>query len=54
MAAAGGGVEVEIAGERAAAELLRDLVASGVPVSAFTPTQGALESAYLAATEDRQ
>lgn len=54
VTAPGAGVEVEIAGEQAAADLLRRLVGDGVPVSGFTPTTGALESAYLAATEDRQ
>jgi ABC-2 type transport system ATP-binding protein len=50
----GGLVEVEVAGEENAARLLTDLVGAGVRVTAFTPTRGALESAYLAATEDRQ
>jgi ABC-2 type transport system ATP-binding protein len=51
---AGGLLEVEAAGEENAARLLADLVRAGVRVTAFTPSQGALESAYLAATEDRQ
>jgi ABC-2 type transport system ATP-binding protein len=50
----GGLVEVEVAGEENAARLLTDLVGAGVRITAFTPTRGALESAYLAATEDRQ
>ena len=50
----GGLLEVEVAGEENAARLLTDLVGAGVRVTAFTPTRGALESAYLAATEDRQ
>jgi ABC-2 type transport system ATP-binding protein len=50
----GGLVEVEVAGEENAARLLTDLIGAGVRVTAFTPTRGALESAYLAATEDRQ
>jgi ABC-2 type transport system ATP-binding protein len=49
-----GGSEVEVAGDEGAARLLADLVQAGVPVTAFAPTQGALESAYLAATEDRR
>ncbi|WP_270889867.1 ABC transporter ATP-binding protein [Pedococcus sp. 5OH_020] len=50
----GGQTEVQVAGEENAARLLADLVRDGVRVTAFTPSQGALESAYLAATEDRR
>lgn len=50
----GGQTEVEVAGEVNAARLLADLVRDGIPVTAFTPSQGALESAYLAATQDRR
>ena len=50
----GGLTEVEVAGEENAARLLADLVRDGIRVIAFTPRQGALESAYLAATEDRR
>lgn len=50
----GGLTEVEVTGEENAARLLADLVRDGIRVIAFTPSQGALESAYLAATEDRQ
>ena len=50
----GGLTEVEAAGEENAARLLADLVRDGIRVTAFTPSQGALESASLAATEDRQ
>src|SRR6478672_6366711 len=50
----GGMLEVEAAGEESAAQLLADLVREGIRVTAFTPSQSALESAYLAATEDRQ
>jgi ABC-2 type transport system ATP-binding protein len=49
-----GGLEIEVAGEENAARLLADLVAAGIRVTAFAPTQGALETAYLAATEDRR
>jgi ABC-2 type transport system ATP-binding protein len=50
----GGLTEVEVAGEENAARLLADLVRDGIRVIAFTPSQGALESAYLAATQDRR
>jgi ABC-2 type transport system ATP-binding protein len=50
----GGLTEVEAAGEENAARLLADLVRDGIRVTAFAPSQGALESAYLAATEDRR
>jgi ABC-2 type transport system ATP-binding protein len=50
----GGLTEVEAAGEENAARMLADLVGAGIRVTAFGPSQGALESAYLAATEDRQ
>ena len=46
--------EVEVVGEENAARLLADLVRDGIRVTAFTPSQGALETAYLAATEDRR
>jgi ABC-2 type transport system ATP-binding protein len=46
--------EVEVAGEENAARLLADLVRDGIRVTTYAPSQGALESAYLAATEDRQ
>jgi ABC-2 type transport system ATP-binding protein len=47
-------VEVEVAGDLAASELLAQLVGDGIPITAFAPSYGALETAYLAATEDRQ
>jgi ABC-2 type transport system ATP-binding protein len=50
----GGLTEVQVAGEENAARLLADLVRDGIRVTAFTPSQGALEAAYLAATEDRR
>ncbi len=49
-----GGAEVEVGGEEQAARLLTDLVGASVRITAFTPSQGSLETAYLAATEDRQ
>ncbi|WP_236571926.1 ABC transporter ATP-binding protein [Janibacter melonis] len=51
---AGTGVEVHVAGEGAATDLLRRLVRADVPLTAFAPAQGALEAAYLAVTEDRR
>ena len=50
----GGLTEVEVAGEENAARLLADLVRDGIRITAFAPSQGALETAYLAATEDRR
>ena len=47
-------VDVEVAGDLAASELLAQLVGDGIPITAFAPTYGVLETAYLAATEDRQ
>jgi ABC-2 type transport system ATP-binding protein len=47
-------VEVEVAGDVAASELLAVLIGDGIPITAFAPGYGALETAYLAATEDRQ
>jgi len=47
-------VDVEVAGDVAASELLAVLVGDGIPITAFAPSYGALETAYLAATEDRQ
>ena len=47
-------VDVEVAGDVAASELLAELVGDGIPITAFAPSYGALETAYLAATEDRQ
>jgi len=47
-------VDVEVAGDVAASELLTLLVGDGIPITAFAPSYGALETAYLAATEDRQ
>lgn len=47
-------IEVDVAGEANAARLLAELVGAGIPITAFAPSHGALEAAYLAATEDRQ
>jgi ABC-2 type transport system ATP-binding protein len=47
-------VDVEVAGDVAASELLTVLVGDGIPITAFAPSYGVLETAYLAATEDRR
>jgi ABC-2 type transport system ATP-binding protein len=47
-------VEVQVASDADAADLLARLVADGVRVVAFQPAAGALEQAYLALTEDRR
>ena len=47
-------VDVAVAGDIAASELLAQLVGDGIPITAFAPSYGALETAYLAATEDRK
>ncbi len=49
-----GAVEVQVADEQAAARILEALVRDGVPIFAFAPGQGRLETAYLAATQDRR
>lgn len=46
--------EVDVVGEEAAAALLAELVRDGIRITSYAPSQGALEAAYLAATEDRQ
>ena len=51
---AGGAVEVDVVGEDAAADLLGELVRDGIRVTSYAPSQGALEAAYLAVTQDRQ
>lgn len=51
---AGRALEITVADEIGASELLRALVTAHVPVTAFAPAQGSLEAAYLAVTEDRQ
>lgn len=49
-----GSVLVELAGEQAAADLLRVAVGAGVPVASLAPAGGALEQAYLALEEERR
>ena len=49
------GVDVEVVGgERTAARLLSELVAAGVPISAFAPLGGALEATYLDLVEGQR
>jgi ABC-2 type transport system ATP-binding protein len=48
------GVEIEVASDVEAADLLAALVRDGVPVVSFHPASGVLEHAYLALTEDRR
>ncbi len=49
-----GGVLLPVAGEAGAAQLLRDAVAAGVPVTSLAPSTGSLERAYLTLEEDRR
>jgi ABC-2 type transport system ATP-binding protein len=53
-AAGTAGIDVQLASEQAAAELLGQLIADGVQVSSFAPVGNHLESAYLAYTEERR
>ncbi|MFI7586237.1 ABC transporter ATP-binding protein [Spongisporangium articulatum] len=48
------GVQVELAGDHDAAELLATLVRDGVPVVSLHPAAGVLEQVYLELTEDRR
>ncbi|KGN41294.1 multidrug ABC transporter ATPase [Knoellia aerolata DSM 18566] len=52
--AAGTTVDVDLAGDDEAAELLAGLAGSGARVTAYAPVHGAMEAAYLAATEERR
>jgi ABC-2 type transport system ATP-binding protein len=45
------GVDVELAGDEAAVELLAALVRDGVPVVSCQPVGGHLEAAYLELTQ---
>jgi ABC-2 type transport system ATP-binding protein len=45
-------MDVELASEQAAAELLARLVGGGVPVTAFAPLGGDLEAAYLSLVDE--
>ena len=53
-AAGSAGVDVELAGDEHAAELVAALVPAGVRLTAFAPSTGTLEAAYLEMTEDRR
>ncbi|MCC3289352.1 MULTISPECIES: ABC transporter ATP-binding protein [unclassified Arthrobacter] len=46
-------IQVRLAGEAAAAELLRSLVLADVAVTAFAPAGGALEETYMSLDADR-
>lgn len=48
------GVEVMLAGDEEAADLVAALVRDGVPIVACAPAAGPLEAAYLEMTEDRR
>jgi len=50
----GAGVLVDLAGDGAAAALLRSAVESGIAVSSLAPAGGVLEQAYLALEEERR
>ncbi|MBP3041935.1 ABC transporter ATP-binding protein [Arthrobacter jiangjiafuii] len=47
-------LQVRLAGEDAAADLLRSLVGAGVAVTAFAPAGGALEETYMSLDTDRR
>lgn len=47
-------IQVRLAGEAAAAELLRSLVLADVAVTAFAPAGGALEETYMSLDADRR
>ena len=47
-------VQIRLAGEAAAAELLRSLVLAGVGITAFAPAAGALEETYMSLDTDRR
>ncbi|MDR1237731.1 MAG: ABC transporter ATP-binding protein [Propionibacteriaceae bacterium] len=49
----GGEISVNLAGDAAAAELLRAAVAAGVPVHTIAPMAGQLETTYLSLNEER-
>ena len=52
--AVAGGVLLPVAGEAGAAQLLRDAVAAGIPVTSLAPSTGSLERAYLTLEEERR
>jgi ABC-2 type transport system ATP-binding protein len=48
------GIEVQLAGDEAAAELIASLVADGVRLVSIAPSGGVLEQAYLALTQQER
>jgi ABC-2 type transport system ATP-binding protein len=51
---AGTAVDVDLGSDEEAADLLARLAGSGARVTAYAPLHGAMEAAYLAATEERR
>ena len=51
---AGTSVDVDLRSDEEAADLLARLAGSGARVTAYAPLHGAMEAAYLAATEERR
>ena len=51
---AGTSVDVDLGSDEEAADLLARLAGSGARVTAYAPLHGAMEAAYLAATEERR
>ncbi|RHA44398.1 ABC transporter ATP-binding protein [Cellulomonas rhizosphaerae] len=49
-----GSVLLEVSGDEGAAQLVRDAVAAGVPLTSLAPVAGALEQAYLTLEEERR
>lgn len=49
-----GTVLIEVDGEQGAAQLVRDAVGAGVPLTSIAPAGGLLEQAYLALDEERR
>ncbi len=49
-----GAVLIEVDGEQGAAQLVRDAVAAGVPLTTIAPAGGLLEQTYLALDEERR
>jgi ABC-2 type transport system ATP-binding protein len=50
----GDAVDVDVAGDLAASDLLTQLVRDGIPITTFVPSPSAIETPYQSATEDRQ
>jgi ABC-2 type transport system ATP-binding protein len=47
-------VDIQVAGDLAASDLLAQLVREGIPITTFVPGPSAVETPYQPATEDRQ